>query len=475
MHPERVFMVFSNLFFLYGFMPVLLLAYFIIKNDAWRRGVLVAFSLFFYAWGEPVYVFLMIGMVLADYIFGLLIDRCISVAWKSFWLVLAVISNLAVLGFYKYLGFFTETVNTVFSVTIPVVQLVMPIGISFFTFQTLSYVIDVYREDTEVQKSFFRLLLYVSFFPQLIAGPIVRYKDIEAQLANRQVTVPQFNDGLFRFAVGMGKKVLIANCCDTVVTQLYSLSEITFAGRWAGALFFTLQLYFDFSGYSDMAIGLGKMFGFSFRENFNYPLISRSATEFWRRWHMSLGTFFRDYVYIPLGGNRHDHQRNIMVVWFLTGMWHGASWNFILWGLYYGVLLMWEKKFFLGALERMPKALSFLVSHAYTLFITVFGFAIFYFDKGLWKNLGYLFGISTDGVTNIFTTSVVMENIVLLIAALVLSMPVWPALWNFLTEKCRMPYAAQRIVKTVILVVLVCACTVRLVGNSHNPFLYFRF
>ncbi|MBQ7932140.1 MAG: MBOAT family protein [Clostridia bacterium] len=325
-------MVFSNLFFLYGFMPVLLLAYFIIKNDAWRRGVLVAFSLFFYAWGEPVYVFLMIGMVLADYIFGLLIDRCISVAWKSFWLVLAVISNLAVLGFYKDLGFFTETVNTVFSVTIPVVQLVMPIGISFFTFQTLSYVIDVYREDTEVQKSFFRLLLYVSFFPQLIAGPIVRYKDIEAQLANRQVTVPQFNDGLFRFAVGLGKKVLIANCCDTVVTQLYSLSEITFAGRWAGALFFTLQLYFDFSGYSDMAIGLGKMFGFSFRENFNYPLISRSATEFWRRWHMSLGTFFRDYVYIPLGGNRHDHQRNIMVVWFLTGMWHGASWNFILWG-----------------------------------------------------------------------------------------------------------------------------------------------
>ncbi len=468
-------MVFSNLFFLYIFMPVLFLAYFIIKNDAYRRGVLVTFSLFFYAWGEPVYVFLMIGMVLADYVFGLLIDKCISVTWKSFWLVLAIISNLAVLGVYKYLGFFTETVNGIFNVTIPVAELVMPIGISFFTFQTMSYVIDVYREDAEVQKSFFRLLLYVSFFPQLIAGPIVRYKDIEAQLGNRQVSIPDFNDGLFRFAVGLGKKVLIANCCDTVVTQLYSLSEVTFAGRWAGALFFTLQLYFDFSGYSDMAIGLGKMFGFSFLENFNYPLISRSATEFWRRWHMSLGTFFRDYVYIPLGGNRHDHQRNIMVVWLLTGMWHGASWNFILWGLYYGVLLMWEKKFFLGVLDRMPKAVSFLVSHAYTMFITVFGFAIFYFDKGLWKNLGYLFGIGTDGVTNIFTTSVVMENIVLLIAALILSMPVWPTVWNFLTEKCRMPYVAQRIVKTVILIVLIAACTVRLVGNSHNPFLYFRF
>jgi len=468
-------MVFSNLFFLYIFLPVLMLAYFIIKNNAYRRAVLVAFSLFFYAWGEPVYVFLMIGMVLADYIFGLLIHKCISVTWKSFWLVLAIITNLAVLGLYKYLGFFTDTVNAVFSLTIPTVDLVMPIGISFFTFQTMSYVIDVYREDADVQKSFFRLLLYVSFFPQLIAGPIVRYKDIEEQLDNRHVTIPEFNDGLYRFALGLGKKVLIANSCDTVVTQLYSLSEVTFAGRWAGALFFTLQLYFDFSGYSDMAIGLGKMFGFTFLENFNYPLISRSATEFWRRWHMSLGTFFRDYVYIPLGGNRHDQQRNIMVVWFLTGMWHGASWNFILWGVYYGILLMWEKKYFLSALEKMAKPVSFAVSHAYTLFTTVFGFAIFYFDKGLWKNLGYLFGIGVSGVTNIFTTSVVMENIVLLAAALILSAPVYPALWKLLTEKCRLPYSAQRILKTVILVALISACTVRLVGNSHNPFLYFRF
>ncbi len=468
-------MVFSNLFFLYIFLPLLFLAYFIIKNDAYRRGVLVAFSLFFYAWGEPRYVFLMIGMVLADYIFGLLIHKCISVTWKSFWLVLAIISNLALLGLYKYLGFFTDTINAVFNVTVPSMELVMPIGISFFTFQTMSYVIDVYREDADVQKSFFRLLLYVSFFPQLIAGPIVRYKDIEEQLNNRHVTISDFNDGLFRFALGLGKKVLIANCCDTVVTQLYSLSEVTLAGRWAGALFFTLQLYFDFSGYSDMAIGLGKMFGFTFRENFNYPLISRSATEFWRRWHMSLGTFFRDYVYIPLGGNRHDHHRNIMITWFLTGMWHGASWNFILWGVYYGVLLMWEKKYFLAALEKMVKPVSFVLSHVYTLFITVFGFAVFYFDKGLWKNLGYLFGIGVSGFTNIFTTSVVMENIILLIAALILAMSVFPAAWNFLTEKCRLPYGAQRILKTVILIILIAACTVRLVGNSHNPFLYFRF
>ena len=468
-------MVFSNLFFLYIFLPALFLAYFIIKNDTYRRGVLVAFSLFFYAWGEPVYVFLMIGMVLADYIFGLLIHKCISVTWKSCWLVLAIITNLSILGLYKYLGFFTDTINTIFNVTIPAMDLVMPIGISFFTFQTMSYVIDVYREDADVQKSFFRLLLYVSFFPQLIAGPIVRYKDIEAQLDNRHVSLADFNDGLYRFSIGLGKKVLIANSCDTVVTQLYSLTEVTLAGRWAGALFFTLQLYFDFSGYSDMAIGLGKMFGFRFLENFNYPLISRSATEFWRRWHMSLGTFFRDYVYIPLGGNRHDHQRNIMITWFLTGMWHGASWNFILWGVYYGVLLMWEKKFFLAALEKMAKPVSFVISHAYALFVAVFGFAIFYFDNGLWKNLGYLFGIGVSGVNNIFTTSVVMENIVLLIAALILAVPVYPAAGKFLTEKCRLPYGVQRILKTVATIALISVCTVRLVGNSHNPFLYFRF
>ena len=221
----------------------------------------------------------------------------------------------------------------------------------------------------------------------------MRYKDIEMQLSDRQVSLEKLNDGMFRFSVGLVKKVLIADCCDTAITALLSLSDVTFAGRWAAALFFTLQLYFDFSGYSDMAIGLGRMFGFEFLENFNYPLVSRSATEFWRRWHMSLGSFFRDYVYIPLGGNRHDQQRNILVVWFLTGLWHGAAWNFILWGLYYGFLLMWEKKHYLKQIERMPKAVSFVISHIYTIFITVFGFAIFYFEKDLFKNLGYLFGI----------------------------------------------------------------------------------
>lgn len=468
-------MVFSNIFFLYVFLPALFLAYFVIKNDAYRRAVLIAFSLVFYAWGEPVYVFLMIGLVLADYIFGLLIAKTRQVWLRKFWLVIAIVSNLSILGVYKYLGFFTETLNFIFNVTIPVVKLSMPIGISFFTFQTMSYVIDVYRGDADVQKSFFRLLLYVSFFPQLVAGPIVRYKDIEMQLYDRQVSLEKLNDGMFRFSVGLVKKVLIADCCDTAITALLSLSDVTFAGRWAAALFFTLQLYFDFSGYSDMAIGLGRMFGFEFLENFNYPLVSRSATEFWRRWHMSLGSFFRDYVYIPLGGNRHDQQRNILVVWFLTGLWHGAAWNFILWGLYYGFLLMWEKKHYLKQIERMPKAVSFVISHIYTIFITVFGFAIFYFEKDLFKNLGYLFGIGCKSVSDIFTTSIVMDNVLLLTAACLFSAPVVPALWKWLKEHTKISYTAERIIKTVCVIAFVAVSTIRLVGDTYSAFLYFRF
>ncbi|MBQ4354020.1 MAG: MBOAT family protein [Clostridia bacterium] len=456
-------------------MPALLLAYFNLKSDGWRRGVLIAFSLFFYAWGEPIYVFLMIGMVLMDFCFGLLINRTRRIGWRRFWLILAIAINLGILCLFKYLGFFTETVNTVFNITIPTLSLTMPIGISFFTFQTMSYVIDVYREDTDVQKSFFKLLLYVSFFPQLIAGPIVRYKDIEAQLDNRQVTVEKFSDGLFRFSVGLAKKVLIADCCAAVITSFYSLSDITLLARWGGAVFFTLQLYFDFSGYSDMAIGLGRMFGFAFMENFNYPLISRSATEFWRRWHISLGTFFRDYVYIPLGGNRHDQQRNIMVVWFLTGMWHGASWNFMLWGIYYAILLLWEKSVLLKVFEKMPKVISFVVTHFYTVFITVFGFAIFYFDKDLIKNLGYLFGVGCTGLTDLYTNSVFMENVILLAAAVFFSIPLIPTVWKALKEKNLIPYTAERILKTVVLVVFIAAATIRLVGNSYTAFLYFRF
>ena len=468
-------MVFSNLFFLYIFLPVLALAYFITRNNTVRRGVLVAFSLIFYAWGEPLYVFLMIGMVAADYGFGIAIDRVQTQSFRKMWLVLSVIFNLGILCTYKYLGFFTETLNLIFSFTIPVVRLALPIGISFFTFQTMSYVIDVYRGDAEVQKDYFKLLLYVSFFPQLIAGPIVRYKDIEAQLDNRRVDIADINEGIYRFSVGLAKKVILADNCDSVVQTLMGLSDTTVTARWVGALFFTLQLYFDFSGYSDMAIGLGQIFGFRFNENFNYPLISSSATEFWRRWHISLGTFFRDYVYIPLGGNRHDQQRNILVVWFLTGMWHGASWNFMLWGLYYAFLLMLEKNRLLAAFQKMPKVVSFLLSKIYVIFITVFGFAIFYFDSNLFKNLGYMFGIGTSGMTDIFTNSVIMDNIFLLITACVFAVPVVPFLAELCRKKLRLSYEAERIIKTAAAVMVILAATVRLCGNSYSPFLYFRF
>ncbi len=456
-------------------MPLLFVVYFILNNNTYRSAVLVLFSLLFYGWGEPRCLLIMVGLVFFDYIFGLIISKCYSAKAKKIWLVVAIVFNLALLCFYKYLGFFTETVNTVFNATIPVVSVTMPIGISFFTFQSMSYVIDVYRDDTEVQKSYFKLLLYVSFFPQLIAGPIVRYKDIADQIDDRRVNVTDIADGLFRFSIGLAKKVLIADCCATVISSLYGLSDVTLLARWGGAVFFTLQIYFDFSGYSDMAIGLGKMFGFKFMENFKYPLVASSATDFWRKWHISLGTFFRDYVYIPLGGNRNSHLRNICITWFLTGMWHGASWNFIIWGVYYAIILIIEKKKLLKVFDLMWKPVSFLVSRLYTAFITVFGFAIFYFTEDLAKNLGYLFGIGAKSATDILTNSIIMDNIFLLAAGVFFAIPIIPAAYGWLTKRVQIPYTLERIVKTVIVAVLIWAATARLVGNTYSPFLYYRF
>ena len=467
-------MVFSHLLFIYLFLPLLLLAYYIIKNDAYRRVVLVAFSLLFYAWGEPICVFLMIGLVLADYLFGLLIDNTLSRRLRKFWLVVAVAANLGILVVFKYLGFFTETANSIFSASLTVPQIVMPIGISFFTFQSMSYVIDVYRRDTDVQKSFFSLLLYVSFFPQLIAGPIVRYKDIADQLPSRKVDIAKFNDGLFRFSVGLAKKVIIADCCDTVVTALYGMSDVTVLGRWVGALFFTLQLYFDFSGYSDMAIGLGKMFGFGFRENFNYPLISKSATEFWRRWHMSLGTFFRDYVYIPLGGNRHDQYRNIMVVWFLTGMWHGASWNFILWGVYYGVLLILEKYVFGGVMEKLPNVLR----HVLTLILILVGWVFFRADD-LTSAVIYLSAMAGfNGGDAHEAVYLIMQYLPELIICLIGIFPVKNLLDRFLSAKAEKSGVAafvKEFVPKLFALAVFALAYMKLVSGSFNPFIYFQF
>ncbi|MBQ7599977.1 MAG: MBOAT family protein [Clostridia bacterium] len=466
-------MVFSHLLFIYIFLPLLLAVYFIIKNDLYRRIVLVVFSLVFYAWGEPIYVFLMIGLVLLDYLFGRLVAK--DGRAKKLWLVLAIIANLSALFVFKYLGFFIGIINDVFKAGIVFSPLTMPIGISFFTFQAMSYVIDVYRKDSQCQRNPLNLLLYVSFFPQLIAGPIVRYKDIEAQLQSRSVQLADFNEGFYRFSIGLAKKVLIADSCAVAVNAFYGLTSVTVASRWLGAVFFTLQIYFDFSGYSDMAIGLGRMFGFSFNENFNYPLTSSSATEFWRRWHISLGTFFRDYVYIPLGGNRKYQYRNILIVWFLTGFWHGASWNFIIWGMYYAVFLVIEKTFLLKLLKKIPKIPSAIIGHTYTVLITVFGFAIFYFEKDTFRNLGYLFGAGTSGFTDLFTNSILSSNLFVLIAGVLFSIPVLKKLSSLVQKNGKLPYAVYRIAKTCIVIALFALCTIRLVGNTYSPFLYFRF
>lgn len=466
-------MVFSNIFFLYVFLPALFLAYFVIKNNAYRRAVLIAFSLVFYAWGEPIYVFLMIGLVLADYIFGLLISKTRQVWLRKFWLVIAIVSNLSILGVYKYLGFFTETLNFIFNVTIPVVKLSMPIGISFFTFQTMSYVIDVYRGDADVQKSFFRLLLYVSFFPQLVAGPIVRYKDIEMQLSDRQVSLEKLNDGMFRFSVGLVKKVLIADCCDTAITALLSLSDVTFAGRWAAALFFTLQLYFDFSGYSDMAIGMGHMLGFDFLENFNYPYVSCSVQEFWRRWHISLSSWFRDYLYIPLGGNRRGKVRtyiNLIIVFACTGLWHGASFSFIVWGLWHGLFLVIERLGFKKVLDKLPKFIGWI----YTMLVVLVGWVFFRADtlSAAMKYLGEMFSFS-GGVANGMAQ---FDNLsfIITVIAIVLCTPVYQFLKGKL-EKTEGGKKAAFVIGAVLATGLFILSVIFLTGSGYNPFIYFRF
>jgi len=460
-------MVFSNLFFLYLFLPVLFILYYGFKNDAYRRIILVLFSLVFYAWGEPVCVFLMIALVLFDYVFGHVIDRADSSKAKKIWLIIAIVVNLSILGIYKYLGFFTETINTVLGVSIPVFSITMPIGISFFTFQTMSYVIDVYRGDTEVQNSFFKLLLYVSFFPQLIAGPIVRYKDIEAQLSDRSVNLRQINDGVFRFALGLGKKVLIADCCDAVVTSLYGLNEVTIVARWIGAVFFTLQLYYDFSGYSDMAIGLGKMFGFRFEENFNYPYIARSVTDFWRRWHISLSTWFRDYVYIPLGGNRVSTPRhifNLFVTWLCTGIWHGANWTFIVWGLYFFVFLLLEK--FL----KLDKVFKY-VGNLYTLLVVIISWVIFRAESmgAAFLYIAKMFSFDMASFGGEDFLWYLQRFSVILLLGLVFSTPLAKKAKEKLTEK------NLDFIWYIVLLLLMLLSVSFMFRSSYNPFIYFNF
>ncbi len=471
-------MVFSSLNFMYLFLPICLLLYFILHGIKARNYLLLVMSLLFYAWGEPKWIILMIVTTLIDYGAGLLVDQYRGQKLAKWALAGSVVITLSFLAVFKYLGFFNQNLNQIFGAELPTQIFNLPIGISFYTFQAITYVVDVYRGKAQVQRSYANLLLYVALFPQLIAGPIVRYTDIAAQLENREMTLPGFSKGITRFVTGLGKKVLLANIAGQVATSLIGgdLSKASVLGAWLGIFAYTFQIYFDFSGYSDMAIGLGHMFGFTYVENFNYPYISKSITEFWRRWHISLSTFFRDYVYIPLGGNRRHQLRNMFIVWALTGLWHGASWNFVLWGLYYFVFLAIEKLFLGQLLEKLPA----VVGHAYALFIIVVGWVFFYFDdvSRLGQMLKLMFGFS--GQAGVLPTDTVLlkNHLVFFLVAIIACIPVSKLVKALLIRFSRKGSVQESLAGAAGIlydVALLFFSTAALVGASYNPFLYFRF
>ena len=470
-------MVFSSILFITRFLPLVLAIYFVVPKRI-RNLVLFLSSILFYAWGEPVYILLMCFTITVDYVFGLIIDRQISAGKKKsakVSLAAAVVINLALLGFFKYANFTINTVNSLTGAGIAAIKLALPIGISFYTFQSLSYVIDVYRGDTKVQKNILDFGTYVTLFPQLIAGPIVRYRTVAEEMQGRVENRADFTRGISRFIFGLGKKVLLANNAGLLWDSVNALtaSEMSVGSFWLGILAYTFQIYFDFSGYSDMAIGMGLMFGFHFDENFNYPYMAKSITEFWRRWHISLSTWFKEYVYIPLGGNRAGlakQIRNIVIVWMLTGFWHGASWNFVAWGLYYGVILIFEKVFLLKIIEKMPK----VVRHLYTMFLVIIGWVLFSFDsfkKGAEFIVG-MFGLGGYSFVNEEFIYLLLNNLVLLGVLAIASTDMPKRCIEKLTAKNN---TALRVLGIITLEVILGICVAYLVASTYNPFLYFRF
>ncbi len=451
------------------FLPFVLIAYNLSKNLTYKNTILVIVSLFFYAWGEPVWVILLIFSAFVDYINGRIIDKYYARPGAAAALAASLVINLGLLGVFKYSGFFAESINSLFHLSIPEPNFSLPIGISFYTFQTLSYTIDMYRGKTRVQKSFLSFLAYVSMFPQLVAGPIVRYSDIADELSSRRVSAEDFAYGVKRFTAGMCKKVMLANSAGSAASMILDSARLTVASSWLGIAMYTFQIYFDFSGYSDMAIGMGRMLGFHFPENFRYPYISKNITEFWRRWHISLSSFFRDYIYIPLGGNRYRPVLNLFIVWFLTGLWHGASWNFVLWGLFYGALLFIEKNFFGKALQKIPAPLCYI----YTMFFVMMGWALFYFTdmNALWTFIKSAFG-SGAALYDLTAVSAFRTNLWLLIACAAASTPVPSIAYNFLCGKSNI-FAS--VTQPLLVIAGLGACFVLLVGQTYNPFLYFRF
>ncbi len=469
-------LVFSNLLFIYLFLPLCLFLYYLTKNPAVRNGVLIVFSLIFYSFGEPVAILLMASSTLIDYFNGRFIEKNRGRKIAVLGVIISLVYNLGALCLFKYSGFLVMNFNLLTGLSIPVPRLTLPIGISFYTFQTISYVADVYRGKTKAQRNYFNYLLYVSMFFQLVAGPIVRYTDIAEQIGNRKCTAEDMFGGWVKFIIGLGKKVIIANCVGGITDSLIgdSAAPASVLAAWSGIILYTLQIYFDFSGYSDMAIGLGKMFGFSLPENFNYPYISKSASEFWRRWHISLGSFFRDYVYIPMGGNRRHQLLNVAVVWFLTGLWHGASWNYILWGLYFGVLISLEKLFFGKVLDKLPAVFS----HIYMLIVIIFGWLLFYFEDmgAMGQCLKVMFGAAS--AADDITVSLLKGSCFVIAAGIIFSCPVYGFIVKKAEATAQKSVVARVIFQIVGMILLLGVLTVSsllLVKQTYNPFLYFRY
>jgi len=460
-------MIFSSIPFVFFFFPLFLIIYYLVPFKL-KNYVLLVFSLFFYAWGEPVYVFLMIISCLINYIAGLLIEKFENK--KKLWLIISIIINLALIGFFKYANFLIENINAIFNLNINDLDIALPIGISFFTFQTMSYVIDVYRKEVKVSHNFFTFSTYVSMFPQLIAGPIVRYETVEEELEKRTINFDGYSKGLIRFLEGLFKKVLIANTVGFLWSVISANEMNSVLTAWLGIISFSLQIYFDFSGYSDMAIGMGKMLGFNYLENFNYPYISKSITDFWRRWHISLSSWFRDYVYIPLGGSRCKkiiNVRNILVVWMLTGIWHGASWNFIIWGLYFGIILIIEKFVLKKYLEKLPKILK----HLYAIILIIIGWLIFAFDDMtlLSSYMKQLLGIGSKFIDNNFMFYLTNYGLIILFG-IIFSTPIY--------KKSKEKFSNNTIFKILALIIYLILFVITLsfiVSDTYNPFLYFRF
>ncbi|MHA2919007.1 MBOAT family O-acyltransferase [Bacillus cereus] len=464
-------MVFSNLVFLCLFLPAVLLIYYAVRKEL-QNIVLLFFSLVFYAWGEPIYVFLMLFSILVNYWFGILLGNSrFTNGQRKLLLTFAIVMNIAILGYFKYANFLVDNINSILHTNIVLEKIPLPIGISFFTFHAMSYIIDIYKKKVDAQRNIFDLALYFTVFPQLVAGPIVRYNTISHQLHQRTVDADKFSEGVRRFIIGLGKKVLIANQLGVIADEIFSMnpSDMSVSLAWMGAIAYTLQIYFDFSGYSDMAIGLGKMFGFDFLENFNYPYISKSISEFWRRWHISLGSWFRDYVYIPLGGNRVTTwkvYRNLFIVWGLTGFWHGASWTFMIWGIYYGILIALEK----AGIENLLQKLWSPLQHIYVMFLVIIGWVFFRVDNFSYcfEFLKSMFGFNSP-LTDINSYFYIMNYWGIFLLAIITAAPVFPWLQKMLSTK-RFAVLSPVYYLSILVIVLVF-----LTNATYNPFIYFRF